>query len=46
MKLFVKSYWKIILFFTLVGLVGGYFTGQYALSPTRPRCSSNCWIRA
>ncbi len=29
MKEFIKRYWKIILFFGLVGLFGGYFTGIY-----------------
>ena len=29
MKEFIKSYWKIILFFGLIGLFGGYFTGLY-----------------
>ena len=29
MKEFIKKYWKIILFFGLVGLFGGYFTGIY-----------------
>ena len=28
---FVKKYWKTILFFTLAGLVGGFFTGLYLL---------------
>ena len=36
MKQFVKSYWKIILFFTLVGLVGSYFTGLYVLDSYPP----------
>ena len=36
MKQFVKTYWKLILFFTLVGLVGGYFTGLYALESYPP----------
>ena len=31
MKEFIKSYWKTILFFTLVGLIGGFFTGLYIL---------------
>ena len=31
MKIFIKSYWKILLVFALVGLVGGYFTGIYSL---------------
>ena len=31
MKQFVRSYWKIILFFGIIGLIGGYFVGLYAL---------------
>ena len=31
MKNFIKTYWKTILFFTLAGLVGGFFTGIYLL---------------
>ena len=31
MKQFVKAYWKTIVFFTLVGLVGGFFVGIYLL---------------
>ena len=31
MKDFIKSYWKTILFFTLIGLVGGYVVGLYML---------------
>lgn len=30
MKIFIRNHWKTILFFTLVGLIGGYFTGAYA----------------
>ena len=30
-KDFVKSYWKTLLFFGIVGLVGGFFTGLYLL---------------
>lgn len=36
MKQFVRSHWKIILFFTIVGLVGGYFTGLYVLDSYPP----------
>ena len=28
---FIKAYWKTLLFFTLVGLFGGFFTGLYLL---------------
>ena len=31
MKAFVKSYWKVILFFAIAGLAGGFFTGLYLL---------------
>lgn len=31
MKHFIKSYWKTLLFFVLVGLFGGFFTGIYVL---------------
>ncbi len=36
MKAFVKAYWKTLLFFAAVGLVGGYFTGLYALESYPP----------
>lgn len=29
MKIFLKSYWKYLLFFGFIGLFGGYFTGIY-----------------
>ena len=31
MKVFIRKYWKTFLFFTLVGLTGGFFTGLYLL---------------
>ena len=31
MERFIKAYWKTILFFVVVGLVGGFFTGIYVL---------------
>ena len=31
MAAFLKQYWKTLLFFGLVGLIGGFFTGIYAL---------------
>ena len=31
MKNFIKAYWKTVLFFALVGLVGGFFTGIYLM---------------
>ena len=31
MKIFLKTYWKTLLFFTVAGLVGGFFIGVYVL---------------
>lgn len=31
MKQFIKSYWKTLLFFTLMGVAGGFFTGSYLM---------------
>ena len=31
MKLFIEKYWKTVLFFMVIGLVGGFFTGLYVL---------------
>ena len=31
MKQFIKTYWKTLLFFAVVGLLGGFFTGIYVL---------------
>ena len=31
MKQFVEKYWKTVLFFVVIGLVGGFFTGLYTL---------------
>ena len=31
MKAFIRNYWKTLLFFAAVGLIGGFFTGLYAL---------------
>ena len=31
MKDFLIKYWKTLVFFGIVGLVGGFFTGIYAL---------------
>ena len=36
MKAFLKTYWKTLLFFTVVGLVGGFFTGIYLLDSYPP----------
>ena len=31
MQAFIRKYWKTLLFFSIVGLVGGFFTGIYLL---------------
>ena len=31
MKAFIRKYWKILLFFAVIGLAGGFFTGLYML---------------
>ena len=31
MKKFIRSYWKTLLFFVIIGLVGGFFAGLYML---------------
>ena len=31
MKNFLKTYWKTLAFFTLAGLIGGFFAGLYLL---------------
>ena len=31
MKTFVKNYWKTLLFFAVVGLIGGFTVGLYQL---------------
>lgn len=36
MKAFMKTYWKTLLFFTVVGLVGGFFMGIYLLDSYPP----------
>lgn len=36
MKQFLKAYWKTLLFFTMIGLVGGFFTGVYLLDSYPP----------
>ena len=37
MKTYIKAYWKTLLFFAAVGLIGGYFTGLYALESYPPQ---------
>lgn len=36
MKQFIKSYWKTLLFFAIVGLIGGFFTGIFVLDSYPP----------
>ena len=36
MKNFIKAYWKTLLFFMVVGLIGGFFTGIYLLDSYPP----------
>ena len=36
MKQFIKTYWKTLLFFTVIGLIGGFFTGLYVLDSYPP----------
>lgn len=36
MKTFMKTYWKTLLFFVIIGLVGGFFTGIYLLDSYPP----------
>lgn len=36
MRNFIKSYWKTLLFFAVVGLVGGFFVGLYILDSYPP----------
>jgi membrane protease YdiL (CAAX protease family) len=36
MKLFIKTYWKTLLFFAIAGLIGGFFTGIYVLDSYSP----------
>ena len=37
MKAFFKTYWKTLLFFGVVGLIGGWFSGLYALESYPPQ---------
>ena len=36
MKAFIKTYWKTLLFFLIVGLIGGFFLGLYLLDSYPP----------
>ncbi len=37
MKPFIKTYWKTLLFFAIVGIIGGFFTGIYVLDSYPPQ---------
>ena len=39
MKNFIKTYWKTLLFFTVIGLFGGFFVGIYLLDSYPPEIS-------
>ena len=45
MKAFIKAYWKTLLFFTVVGLIGGYFTGLYALESYPPEMQQELLVQ-
>jgi len=36
-KAFFKAYWKTLLFFAVMGMIGGYFTGLYVLESYPPQ---------
>jgi hypothetical protein len=36
MKEFLRSYWKTLLFFAIVGMIGGFFTGLFVLDSYPP----------
>lgn len=36
MKAFIRKYWKTLMFFAVVGLIGGYYTGLYGLESYTP----------
>ena len=37
MKQFIKTYWKTLLFFAIVGIIGGFFTGIFVLDSYPPK---------
>lgn len=45
MKAFIKTYWKTLLFFTVVGLIGGYFIGLYALESYPPEMQQELLVQ-
>jgi len=45
MKAFVKSHWKTLLFFAVVGLIGGYFTGLYVLESYPPEMQQELLVQ-
>ena len=36
MKQFIKIYWRTLLFFALIGILGGFFTGIFVLESDPP----------
>ena len=45
MKAYFKTYWKTLLFFAVVGLIGGYFTGLYALESYPPEMQQELLVQ-
>lgn len=45
MKAFVKAYWKTLLFFVIVGLVGGYTVGLYQLDSYPPEIKQEMYAQ-
>ncbi len=45
MKAFVKNYWKTLLFFAVVGLVGGYTVGLYQLASYPPEMKQELYAQ-
>lgn len=45
MKAYFKTYWKTLLFFAVVGLIGGYFTGLYTLESYPPEMQQELLVQ-
>ena len=45
MKAYFKTYWKTLLFFAVVGLIGGYFTGLYILESYPPEMQQELLVQ-
>lgn len=45
MKAYFKTYWKTLLFFAVVGLIGGYFTGLYVLESYPPEMQQELLVQ-